>query len=122
MQKTDLEVLREHPLFSRVGPALIHELLSEAPIQRVSRGAVLFEQGTPADRFYVVLRGCVKLIRRSPHGDDSVVAVLTRGESFAEAAIFDRGDYPVTAEVVSTRTCSSSSPSRSSGGCATTST
>ncbi len=56
--------------------------------------------GRARNSFYVVLDGWVKLFRVTPDGDEAVVGVFRRGETFAEAAIFLGGRYPVSAEVV----------------------
>ncbi len=75
-------------------------LLADAWIQCFARNAVLFLQDDPASRFYVVIDGWVKLFRTSEEGEESIIAVFGGGESFAEAAIFDSGIYPVSAAVV----------------------
>jgi CRP-like cAMP-binding protein len=47
----------------------------------------------------VVLDGWVKVFRTTHDGHEAVVGVFRRGETFAEAAIFLGGRYPVSAEV-----------------------
>jgi len=100
MTENELEMLRSHPLFARLSPDDIRELVSEGPIQRCPRGTILFQQDEPADRFFFILSGWVKLFRETAEGEQSVVAIFTRGESFAEVAIFYNARYPVTAEVI----------------------
>lgn len=64
-------------------------------------GEYLFEYGQPAERFFVVLSGHVKLIRISFEGDEKVIEIISPGESFAEAIMFmSQQVYPVTAQVV----------------------
>ena len=60
-----------------------------------------FAQGEPADRFFVVLDGWVRLFRETSGGQDSTIAVFGRGESLAEAAILDAARYPVSASAAS---------------------
>ena len=57
-------------------------------------------QGDDVAACYIVLEGWVKLYRLNQYGDEAVVAVFTRGQSFAEAAVFSMGSYPVAAETV----------------------
>jgi CRP/FNR family transcriptional regulator, dissimilatory nitrate respiration regulator len=71
----------------------------EAP-RCFEKGETLFRQGEPATSFFVLLKGWVKLFRVTPDGDEVVVGVFRRGETFAEAAMFLGGHYPVTAEAV----------------------
>lgn len=88
------------PLFKGLVPDVLRALLQDASVRRYTRNTMLFLQGEPAERFYVVFDGWVKLFRETPDGHETVIAVFTRGESFAEAASFADGVFPVTAEVV----------------------
>jgi CRP-like cAMP-binding protein len=58
----------------------------------------MLRQGDAADRFFVVMSGWVKLSRHTDAGDEAVMALFTRGDVFAEAAIFSGSVYPYTAE------------------------
>ena len=96
----DLDLLCKLPMFSGLSPDALDSLLMGTKIREHPASEVLFLQGDEADRFYVIFSGWVKLYRETPNGDQFIIAVFTRGESFAEAAIFDKGDFPVCAEVV----------------------
>lgn len=84
--------------------------LSEEQLERVARHAVrihldegemLFQQNDPADRFYMVLRGQVKLFRLGPSGNEKVIEIVTPYSTFAEALMFlDRPVYPVGAQAL----------------------
>jgi len=68
---------------------------------QLSDGEYLFEYGQNAERFFIVLKGHVKLVRLSFEGGEKVIEVIAPGESFAEAIMFmSRQVYPVTAQVV----------------------
>lgn len=96
----DTALLARVPMFATLGPARIAALLEAAEVQALPRRTVLFRQGEPASRFYVTLEGCVMLHRVSASGQESVISLMNRGDSFAEAAMFDRADFPVTATVI----------------------
>ena len=96
----DAEILARLPLFTGMPPDSVRDLLRDAAVQAYPRGTVLFVQDDPATRFFVILEGWIKLFRNSESGDESIIAVYTRGESFAEAAIFDEARYPVSGAVV----------------------
>jgi CRP-like cAMP-binding protein len=96
----DHAVLAKVPLFSGLPEPALRTLLADAWVQGFSRNTVLFLQDEPATRCYVVLDGWVKLFRSMADGHETVIAVFTRGESFAEAAIFDRANFPVGGAVV----------------------
>lgn len=94
----DLATVRQTPLFSGVGSESLQLLLANATVQNIARGTTVFLQGDPAEAFFVVLDGWIKLYRVSSTGDEAVMAVFTRGQSFAEAAAFALGTFPVSAE------------------------
>jgi CRP-like cAMP-binding protein len=98
--RDDYAVLAQIPLFSGLPLDALRALLADAWVQSFPRNFVLFLKDEPAIRCYVVFDGWVKLFRTTEAGHETVINVFTRGESFAEAAIFDRARYPVSAAVV----------------------
>lgn len=101
MTAPDRELVRRVPLFAGLEPAMLERLLEPARVENRPRGSILFSQDEPATHFFVVLVGWVKIFRATAEGQESVVHVFTRGDSFAEAAIFAGGEYPVSASVAS---------------------
>ncbi len=93
------ETIGNVPLFSGLPEETIDLLTNDAFERHYKRGTLLFSQGEPADRFYVVLDGWVKLFRDSREGNECLVGLFTRGESFAEGAMFDQLGFPVNAEI-----------------------
>lgn len=81
--------------------------LSKDQLERVSRHAtrvvlgaeqLLFSQGDPAERFYLVLTGRIQLFRLSPGGAEKVIELVSPGQTFAEALMFlNAPRYPVCA-------------------------
>lgn len=100
MDPSDWRIVRSTPLFSTVSQEAAQSLIGNQPVSVHKKGETLFQQGQAADSFFVVLGGWVKLYRITPDGNEAVVGVLRRGETFAEAAMFLGGRYPVSAEVV----------------------
>jgi CRP/FNR family transcriptional regulator, dissimilatory nitrate respiration regulator len=100
IEPADLELIRRTPLLGGLDQRALAELLEHAAVRRFENNAILFLQDEPATSFYVVLDGWVRLYRETAEGQESTIAILTRGESFAEATLFLGGTYPVTAAVV----------------------
>lgn len=100
MDRQDLEILRHIPLFAGLDEPQLDGLLRDVSVREHPKGLLLFQQGDTADRFYVVLSGWVKIFRLTQDGDQAVMGLFTRGESFAEAAMFMGGQFPASAEVV----------------------
>ncbi len=101
----ELETAKRSVLFANVPNDSLSELLQDSHKRRVNRGATLFVQGDPATHIFVVLVGCVKLVRITPGGEEIVVAVYSEGESFGEAVALKGGKYPVTVEAVQDSVC-----------------
>ncbi|HWJ83872.1 MAG TPA: cyclic nucleotide-binding domain-containing protein, partial [Cellulomonas sp.] len=88
------------PLFAGLdGDAAATLVATMKPIE-LTRGDVLFHEGEPGDRLYVVREGKIKLGRRSSDGRENLLAVLGPGEMFGELSLFDPGPRTATATVV----------------------
>lgn len=99
MTPEEVALVRAVPLFAGLPLASLATLLVEARVREHKRGALLFLQGDPADRFFVVLDGWVRLYRETAEGAEITIALFARGESFAEAAMLGPGRYPVSGVV-----------------------
>jgi CRP-like cAMP-binding protein len=100
MDSLDWQIVRSTPLLGALPQDVAQSLIAAQTVREYEKGALLFQQGQPANSFYVVIDGWVKLYRITPDGSEAVVGVFRRGETFAEAAMFLGGRYPVSAEVV----------------------
>jgi CRP-like cAMP-binding protein len=96
----DWAILRASPILRDLPAADLAALVDDRSVRLIDRGQVLFQQGDPARAFFLVLDGQVKLSRINPGGDEAIVHVCGAGESFAEAAMFLGGRYPVAAEAI----------------------
>ena len=94
------DILRKSALFQDLDGALFAEICADARVSELARGQILFQQHDPARTFFVVLDGWVKVFRMSPRGEEAVIGIFTRGESFAEIAALAGNDYPASAEAV----------------------
>lgn len=101
MDNFDWRLVKSTPLFGAMPDEAVMRLVGNRGPKVYERGALLFQQGEPADAFYVILDGWVKISRISPDGDETIVGVFTKRETFAEAAMFLGGRYPVNAEIIS---------------------
>jgi len=98
--RDDICRLGQVHLFSGLVPDDLRKLLATSSIRRYPDHTTLFMEGDPADRFFVVMDGWVKLFRLSENGQEVVISVSSPGESFAEAAIFDNNTFPVSAVAI----------------------
>jgi len=96
--KTDLQ---KGVMFARLIDAQLDRVTRHAVRIHLNEGEMLFQQSDPADRFYLLLRGQVKLFRLGPSGNEKVIEIVTPLNTFAEALMFlDRPTYPVGAQAM----------------------
>jgi len=90
--------LRRAPLLSGLSDEQLARLVRRAVMVRLDSGQLLFSQDDPAERFYFVRSGCMRLFRLSADGGEKVIELIGRGQTFAEALMFmGTGHYPVCA-------------------------
>jgi CRP-like cAMP-binding protein len=93
----DLKIASQTAVLSGLNPRTIQTLLAPATVVDLKPGDALFRQGEPAAAFFIVIQGCIKLYGITPAGDETVLHVLAKSESFAEAVAFAGGRFPATA-------------------------
>ncbi|MEK8090772.1 Crp/Fnr family transcriptional regulator [Thermithiobacillus plumbiphilus] len=101
LKDIDLQLLRKAPLFSSLGPQELGQLLDSASALSLQAGEQLFAEGEPAQAFYVVIEGSMRLYKLSAEGNEKVIELIQAGETFAEAVVFLGGRYPVHAAALS---------------------
>jgi len=97
----DLDIVRRINVFRGLNPLMIQRLIAPAATLTFREREIVFRQGDPATAFFIVVSGWVKLYRITVAGDEAVIHVFAKGDSFAEAVAFTGHPYPATAEAVS---------------------
>jgi len=100
MTPDELWKLKSSTLFNSLSENMLRKIVGNEPLRNYSKGQVIFQQGEPADHFYVILNGWVKLYRLHSSGDETILHIFKSGDSFAETAMFSGFRYPATAEAV----------------------
>ncbi|MFN8075298.1 MAG: Crp/Fnr family transcriptional regulator [Kineosporiaceae bacterium] len=96
----DDDVVRQAPLFTALDDEAAAALQGSMTQVDLPRGDVLFHEGDPGDRLYVIVEGKVKLGRTSSDGRENLLAILGPGEMFGELSLFDPGPRNATATAV----------------------
>lgn len=94
-------VLRSTDLFRSIDPGAAAALAAEFDTVHADRGTVLFTEGDPGDRLYILLSGKVKLSRRSRDGREGLMALLGPADHFGDFELLDGGPRVGNATVVS---------------------
>lgn len=63
-------------------------------------GAVLFVEGEPCDRFFILRSGRVRLFKTSSDGREQLLRVMRGGDFFCVVPMLEGGGYPVTAQAL----------------------
>ena len=97
MAAVDRSLVANLPMFVGLSPAEQDELLRESRSTRYSKGTAVFDQGTEADRFFLLLHGHLRVEKITPQGQQSVVRYVSAGELFGVAQALNLTHYPATA-------------------------
>lgn len=85
------KALMSTPLFSSLDPEAATALRASMVELRARKGDVIFVEGEPGDRLYIVVEGKVVLGQAAADGRETLLAVQGPGEMFGELSLFDPG-------------------------------
>jgi CRP-like cAMP-binding protein len=91
------DALAQASLFSALDEEAAAALRATMVEVELLRGGVLFSEGDPGDRLYVIDDGKIKLGATSGDGRETLLAILGPGEMFGELSFFDPGPRNATA-------------------------
>ena len=94
------DVLTRAGIFQGVEPHAVEVLAQALESAEFARGAVIFAEGEPGDRLYIISSGKVKIGRKSPDGRENLLMVAGPSDMFGELSIFDPGPRTSTATAV----------------------
>ncbi|MCZ9309946.1 CRP-like cAMP-activated global transcriptional regulator GlxR [Corynebacterium uberis] len=85
------EILSRAGIFQGVSPTAVNNLINELETVRYPRGTIIFEEGEPGDRLFIITSGKVKLARHANDGRENLLTVMGPSDMFGELSIFDPG-------------------------------
>lgn len=100
LSSEDFATVCRTPLFEGLPQELLAHLLEGASVRSYEDDTLLFSAGDRADCFFVVVEGAVRLFALNEDGSESIIEIFSTGASFAEAAMFASGRFPVNAEAM----------------------
>ncbi len=95
--RTADELLRDVPVIKDLPAHDLHALAEGSEIRKAAKGAPLFSEGQPAEGFFVVRTGEVKLTKSGRDGREQIIYLARPGRPITEGIRFDGGNYPATA-------------------------
>lgn len=96
----DADQIYDQPLFDNLDHASVVDIARGGWVVEIVRGSRLLARGDELDGLYVVLDGRLKLYMLSCNGDERVLRVLQRGDSFGEAIMFNEMPSPVFVDAI----------------------
>ena len=96
----DLEIITRIAVFRGLKPETVEHIIAPATAVMLKAHEVLYRQDDPATAFFIMIEGWTKHYRISLSGEETVIHILTKGDSFAEAVALTGGRFSATAEAV----------------------
>ena len=82
-----VEILRQVPLFASLTNDQIAAAADWFRVETFDQDALLFLEGDPADRLWVISTGQVKIVKHTSDGQENLLEVITPGEMFGGAGL-----------------------------------
>jgi len=101
LPRLDESLLSHVPPFSKLEKRQIREILDMASVRRLGEGVAVFEEGAPAERFYMLLDGYIRVMRITPTGEQVIALHIPSGQLFGIAKAIGRDTYPATSVTAS---------------------
>ncbi len=88
------------PLFADLNDEDVVRFADASQIKSYKKGQILYLEGEQAKFFYIICSGWVRLFHTTDEGEEVNLAVLTKENVTGENAMFERGRYTSSAQVV----------------------
>jgi CRP-like cAMP-binding protein len=98
----DLQIITRVAVFRGLKLETVQHIIAPATAVMLRPHELIMRQDDPATAFFIVIDGWVKIYRSTLSGDETVIDIMKKGDSFAEAVAFTGHRYIATAEAVNT--------------------
>jgi CRP-like cAMP-binding protein/rhodanese-related sulfurtransferase len=86
-ENENIDGLLQSPLFRDIPHDRLTEIARASRSRVLPRDEIVFRQGDPADGFYIVVSGSVRVTKKNERGMERELGILGPGESFGEMAL-----------------------------------
>ena len=94
------QILARAGLFQRVERSAVTALTKQLQPVDFPPGHVIFAEGEPGDRLYIIISGKVKIGRGYPEGRENLLTIMGPSDIFGELSIFDPGPRTSSATTI----------------------
>jgi len=109
--RLDESLLSHLPPFSKLDRRQIRTILDQATSRRFASGVSVFDEGAPAERFYMLLDGYVRVVRITATGEQVTALHIPSGQLLGIAKAIGKDTYPASA-ITATETIALSWPTQ----------
>ena len=101
--KVNTEFLGQISLFRQLDVNQLAEILILGVVKEYRKDDVIFEDGSPGDRFYVIYRGAVRISKVFDNLGEEALTMLKSGDFLGEMSFFE--EEPRSAKAVAHEDC-----------------
>lgn len=98
LNSRERNILVKSPLLATLGPGSLTRMIDLATVLSFEARDILFRDGDPADYFYCVLTGYVRLYRLNKDGREADIRISGSGDTFAESLLAMGDSYHYNAQ------------------------
>ncbi|MBW1674479.1 MAG: cyclic nucleotide-binding domain-containing protein, partial [Deltaproteobacteria bacterium] len=95
-----LELMKEALFFSILNNEELVQLAEASELKSVRTGELIFDQGDPGDKSYIVHSGKIRILQRNEKQQEVNLGVRTRGDHFGETALISESPRNAVARSV----------------------
>ena len=93
-----IEYLKNNLFFEGLTREELDQISDVCSLEEFSKGDRIFSEGTPGDKFYIIVSGNVRIEKEIPKAGPETLRVLKSGEGFGEMALVE--EMPRSASAV----------------------
>jgi CRP-like cAMP-binding protein len=95
-----INLLKSIPFFTGTQESHLSYFIENSSQKEYKKGNNIFFYGDSVKHFFIVIEGWVKLYRMNKQGEETLISLVTKGETFSEVATFKGSSYPYNAQIV----------------------
>ncbi len=96
------EILAQVGFFENISPHNLSALAEICLSKNYTKKQSLFNEGDAGLSVFILISGSIQLYKIAPDGREIVIKLVKTGEMFAEAILFEKSHYPVSALALAT--------------------
>jgi len=87
-------------IFSNLPQDSMLQILNNSKIINFPKNKIIFQEGEKADKLFIVLKGWVKVYKSNPEGEETIVQMLSSGDTILEPFIFLNTVFSVSGQAI----------------------